>query len=150
MTTTDSSAMQPSPVEQVAFEWQLDPDIDEEAAQKITDAVRQDGGKALLLPRPEGFLPVVFPLVILGVVLAVALVEQVADWWTNRQKSGVFIQVAKDGRVDIRPANIPYGQVLFVGADGKRLIYVNVSQDQMKDLVTAASRGVTPSGGSPV
>ena len=150
MATTDFQAMPPPRGQQVAFEWRLDPDIDEKAAKQLADAVQRDGGEAHLLLRPIGVLPVAIPLVIFGVVEVVALAEQVTDWWRNRQRSGILIHVAEDGKVDIRPIDIPYGHVIFVGAGGKTIQYVNVSEDQMKDLLAAASRGIIPPGGSPV
>ena len=147
--------MQPLQGQQIFFEWRLDPEIEGEAAQQFADAVQRDGGEAhlLRLPPPTGVAGVVWlivPFVIFGVVQTVSLAEQVADWWRNRQSSGILIHVAEDGKVDIQPINIPYGHVLFIGADGKTLQYVNVSGDQMKDLLAAASHGITPPGGSPV
>ena len=148
--TTQLMAGAPTGEPRVAFEWRLDPEVDEAAAQRLADTLRTGGGEAVLRPRPKGVLIVAVPLVIFGVVAGVALVEQVVDWWTDRKKSGVLIHVGKDGKVDIRPIDIPAGHVLFVGADGKTVQYVNTSADQMKQLLAAASAGITPPGGADV
>jgi hypothetical protein len=133
------------------FEWRLDPDTNEEEASRIVMAVQHDGGEAQLRPRPTGVLPLLaIPIVIFGFVELVALTEQVVDWWTKRKRCGIMIHVGQDGKVDVRAISIPYGNVLFVGADGKTFQYVNVSGDQLKNLLDAASRGTTVSGGNPV
>jgi hypothetical protein len=148
--TTDLTDCRPADGRQVVFEWRLDPDTDEQQASRVADALRRDGGEAHIRPRPKGVLPLTIPLVIFGVVGLVALAEQVIDWWTHRARSGLMIHVGPDRKVDVRPINIPYGKVIFVGADGKTFQYVDVSSNQMKDLLEAASHGITPTGGAPV
>ena len=132
----------------VTFEWRLDSEADEASVQQFAREVQQRGGEAHVQPAPKGFLPLAIPAVIFGAVKVAGLVEQVADWWKNRKRSGVLIHVASNGKIDIQPLGIPYGQVLFVGKDGKTLQYTNVSQDKMKDLLSAAAQGIVPSGGS--
>ena len=149
MPTNDSPDPQPSTSRQVIFEWRLDPDTNEQDANQIVRAVQRDGGEAHLRPRPTGVLPLVaIPFVIYGVVQLVVLTEQVIDWWTKRRQSGIMIHVGRDGKVDVRPLNIPYGSVIFVSADGKNFNYENVSDDHLKILLEAAAHGITPPGQS--
>ena len=50
-----------------------------------------------------------------------------------------------DGQVEIKPLeSLPYGQVLFIGSDGVTFKYANVSQDKLKDILDAVSKGLTP------
>lgn len=135
---TGSNVVQPSLGQQVIFEWRLDLDTDEKEAKKLADTLQSSGGEVHFQSRPEGLFPI--PVVIFGAVIAVALVEQVTDWWTNRKKSGIMIQAATDGKVSIQPINAPYGAVIFIGADGNTCEYQNVSKDQMKDILTSVSQ----------
>ncbi len=81
-------------------------------------------------------------------MLITALAEQVTDWWTRRHKKGLLIHAETDGNLEIKELDIPYGQVIFVGADGKVAQYWNVSGDQLKAILDAASKGVAPPAAS--
>lgn len=148
--TTESGVGQPASEGLVSFEWRLDSEADENKAKQLISALHGDGGQVMLRPRPTGVLEVVVPLVIFGVTVGVLLVEQVMDWWRVRNRVGLLIHVGKGNKVDIRPLDIPYGQVLFVGIDGKTFQYVNVGDHQLKQLLDAASHGITPAGGTAV
>lgn len=140
---------------QVTFEWRLSQDTDDEEAIQLAESLKCNEG----LVQVQHFqsdsenklykcIPVIIP-VIFGITSIVMLVKNVADWLETRHKSGTLIQVGKDGKVNIQPLEIPYGNVMFVGADGKTFEYVDVSKDELKDIIEAVSRGIIPVGGDP-
>ena len=132
----------------VNFEWRLDPDSDEKTARQFADEVRRTGGTAHLQEPPKGLLPLAIPFVIMGAAKLAALIEQISGWWSKRKADGLLIHVTKDGTLDIRPLNIPYGQIVFVGKDGQTFKYVNVSKNTLGDLLASARGGVPPPGGT--
>jgi hypothetical protein len=153
MANSEASHVAAADEAMVAFEWRLDEDTEAEEAKKRAEAAQRHGGEAHVRPRPTGVIPglELIPIVIFGVVIATGLITQVIDWWADRRKPGLLIHVGKDGKLEIRPiANIPPGQVLFVGVDGTTFQYANVSQNQLHNMMDAAIKGITPAGGNPV
>jgi hypothetical protein len=135
-----------TPSEELKFEWTLDEDDDRSEAERL----RLGLGDNTNIQEEVGMLPVLIPIVIYGVVIGVGLSEQVWDWWEARKKKGLLIHVSKDGKLELKPIGIPYGQVIFIGADGKTFMYVNVTKNMLGSLIQAASGGLAPSGGSPL
>lgn len=130
---------------QVVFRWSLDEQANENEAARLTASLQQTGGRAEIVQHQTRPLWFVIPIVIAGAVIGVALAEQVYDWWDKRHKHGLLIHVKKNGELDIKALEgLPYGQVLFIGAGGKEIKYVNVSQDKLKSILDAASKGLTP------
>ena len=133
------------PPGQVSFKWTLDEVASEREARTLTEALRKAGPKAEIVQHQTRPFFVVIPIIIAGIVVGVALGEQVYDWWENRHKHGLLIHVKPDGQVEIKPLeSLPYGQVLFIGSDGVTFKYANVSQDKLKDILDAVSKGLTP------
>ncbi len=133
----------------VRFVWSIDPESDVQranaTADQIADRLRQTGGKVHVQPAPEivGILPILvaIPVIIAGAVEAVALVEQVYGWWTNRNRPGLIIQVTKSGHVDVRDTrSIAPRHVLYIDPDGKATV-LDVSDSQLKELLEAVSKG---------
>src|SRR5437870_13451108 len=103
----------------VGFQWTLS---DTESAQDVRSMVKtleSAGGDVRVQEPPTGVLPVAIPIIVFGVVVATALAEQVADWWIRRHEKGLLIHAWKNGKVDIKHIDIPYGQVIFIAWDGK-------------------------------
>ncbi len=124
---------------QVAFEWSLEREATEAGARTIAERIRTAGGQGDVIAPPAGIAPLAIPFIILGVVAAVGLGEQVWEWWHNRSKHGLLIQIGKEGKVDIKELDIPYGQVVVISPDGTKVEHKDVSKDKLDTLLDAAS-----------
>lgn len=129
----------------VAFRWTLDDEATERQAQTYTGKLRKAGPTAEIVQHQTRPFFVVIPVIIAGVVVAAALSEQVYDWWDHRHQHGLLIHVKPNHELEIKPLeSLPYGAVLFIGADGTTFKYAKVSEDQMKIILDAVSKGLTP------
>ena len=115
------------------------------ASGELAQALEREGGEIQVHEPPSGILPVAIPVVIFGVVVITALTEQVADWWTTRQRKGLLIHVDQDGKVEIKELDVPYGQVIVIGADGKTAQFHDVSGDKLKLILDSVSKAAIPS-----
>jgi hypothetical protein len=130
----------------VQVQWTLDDDDTAEEANEIASKL----GPQTQVVKVEHFLPILIPLIILAVVSAVGLAQEVWEWWDRRHKQGLLIHASSDGKVEIKPINIPFGQVIFIGADGKTFLYQDVSKDRLQEILDAAHGGIAAAGGTQV
>jgi hypothetical protein len=130
---------------QVKFEWILGRDVSAADGAAIGEAFERAGGEVLVRYPPKGFVPILIPIGIFGVIAAVALAEQIVDWWTNRSKSGLLIRPTADGGVHVEEIDIPYGHVIVVTADGQTITHTDVSANSIGELLKAAAKGLPSS-----
>ncbi len=131
----------------VTFEWTLD-DEEGDDASALAAELEKAGGEVQVKDRPVGVIPVPGPEAIFGIVVLTGLVQQIFDWWSRRRRKGLFIHKGADGKVEVKPVDIPYGQVLFLTPDGTTLRYQDVSRDRLSELLAAAAGGDVPTGGT--
>jgi hypothetical protein len=127
----------------VVFEWSLERGAGESEAGDVADRIRASGGQAEVVAPPAGIVPLAIPFIIFGAIALVGLGEQVWEWWENRKKRGLLVQVDEHGKLTIKELNIPYGQVVILSPDGTTVTHKDVTKDKLAELLDAATKAVT-------
>jgi hypothetical protein len=133
----------------VTFKWILEKGTPINEARQRAENLQSHGGQADVqdingnpINPSSGFAdPLSAGIVIVGAVVGTFLVQQVLEWWAeytaraDPNKRGVSFHCKPDGEIDIRPLDIPYGQVLVTGCDQRERIVTDPSRDMMQQIL---------------